>query len=177
VYADGRRYQDAQTAFRILIRDYEQNKTPELIEAAPEVYYRLGVLNKDLGQTSEALENFKQAVATFNHPLQGDGVPDYVARAQFYAADLMFDLGQNQEAVAAYEQAISRYPDHERAPWARYQIGLVYRRMGQDQKALEAFNTLLELAKTKPGELWEPLAQENQRDLTNKLQYQKYLKQ
>ncbi len=177
VYADARRYQDAQTAFRILIRDYEQNKTPEMVEAAPEIYFRLGMLNKDLGQSNDALENFRQAVATFNHPLQGEGVPDYVIRAQFYAADLMYDLGQNQEAIAAYEQAIARYPNHERAPWARYQIGLIYRRMGQDQRALETFNTLLQLAKTRPGELWESLAQENQRDLTNKLQFQNYLRQ
>ncbi len=177
VYADARRYQDAQTAFRILIQDFEKNKTPELIEAAPEIYYRLGILNKDLGQTNDALENFRKAVATFNHPLQGEGVPDSIIRAQFYAADLMFDLGQNQEAVAAYEQAIARYPDHERSPWARYQIGLIYRRMGQDQRALETFNSLLELAKTRPGELWESLAQENQRDLTNKLQFRKYLRQ
>jgi TolA-binding protein len=177
VYTDGRRYQDAQTAFRILIRDFEQRKTPELIEAAPEIYYRLGLLNKDLGQVGDALANFRLAVATFNHPLQGDGVPDYMVRAQFYTADLMYELGQNQEAIATYEQAIARYPAHERAPWARYQIGLIYRRLGQDQRALETFNALLDLAKTRPGELWEPLAQENQRDLANKLQFQNYLRQ
>ena len=43
-------------------------------------------------------------------------------------------------------------------------------------KALDEFNTLVELAKVRPGELWESLARENQRDLANKLDYREYLK-
>jgi TolA-binding protein len=176
VYGEQRRYQDAQNAYRLLVRDIEQSKEPELAEAAPEVFFRLGMVHKDLGQNAEALEAFRQVAARFNHPLQGEGVPDYIILSQFFAADLMFELGQNTEAVAAYEQAIARYPEHERAPWARYQIALIYRRTGQEQRALDALNALLELAKTRPGELWEPLARENQRDLASKLQYQDYLR-
>jgi tetratricopeptide (TPR) repeat protein len=177
LYADARRFQDAQNAFRILLRDFEQNKTPELIESAPEIYFQLGMLHKELGQFSEALDAFRRTAATYNHPLQGEGVAEFVVRGQFLAADMMAELGQNSEAIAAYEQAIARYPDHERAPWARYQVGLIYRRTGQDKRALETFNTLLELAKKKPGELWESLAQQNQRDLATKLKYQDYLRQ
>jgi tetratricopeptide (TPR) repeat protein len=135
------------------------------------------MLHKELGQFSEALDAFRRTAATYNHPLQGEGVAEFVVRGQFLAADMMAELGQNSEAIAAYEQAIARYPDHERAPWARYQVGLIYRRTGQDKRALETFNTLLELAKKKPGELWESLAQQNQRDLATKLKYQDYLRQ
>ena len=104
-------------------------------------------------------------------------MPDFVELSQFFTADMRFELGQDREAIAAYEQAITLYGEHDRAPWARYQMGLIYRRLGDDQKALEAFNTLVELAKVRPGELWEPLAKENQRDLATKLDYQEYLKQ
>ncbi|HEX9843691.1 MAG TPA: hypothetical protein VGC20_13115 [bacterium] len=56
-------------------------------------------------------------------------------------------------------------------------MGLIYRRIGEDRRALDAFNSLVELAKARPGELWESLARENQRDLAAKLDFQNYLKQ
>ncbi len=177
VYFSGRQYAEAQRTYRALIQDVEKAKSGDLIEAAPEVYYREGLIAKELGQNTEALENFRQVVARYNYPLTGEDVPDYVIRSQFAVGDLLFEVGQNQAAVTAYEAAVSRYADHERTPWARYQMGLLYRRMGEDKRALEIFNGLVDLAKTRPGELWEPLAKENQRDLTDKLQYQNYLRQ
>lgn len=177
VYFSGRQYAEAQRTYRALIQDIEKAKSGDLIEAAPEVYYREGLIAKDLGQNTEALENFRQVVARYNYPLTGEDVPDYVIRSQFAVGDLLFEVGQNPAAVTAYQAAVSRYPDHERTPWARYQMGLLYRRMGEDKRALDIFNGLVDLAKTRPGELWEPLARENQRDLTAKLQYQNYLRQ
>jgi len=177
VYFNGRQYAEAQRTYRSLIQDIDKAKGGDLIDAAPEVYYRQGLIAKELGQNSEALEDFRQVVVRYNYPLTGDDVPDYVIRSQFSVGDILFELGQNAAAVSAYESAVSRYPDHERAPWARYQMGMLYRRMGDDKKALDVFNGLVELAKTRPGELWESLAKENQRDLSTKLQYQNYLRQ
>ncbi len=177
VYFVGRQYAEAQQSYRALIQDIEKAKSGDLIDAAPEVYYRQGLIAKELGQNSEALDNFRQVATRYNYPLTGEDVPDFVIRSQFTVGDLLFDLGQNSAAVSAYEAALSRYPDHERAPWARYQMGLLYRRMGDDKRALDIFNGLVDLAKSRPGELWEPLARENQRDLASKLQYQNYLRQ
>ncbi len=177
VYLASRQYPDAEKTYRALIQDIEKTKSGPLVEAAPQAYYRLALINKELGQQSEALENFRQAVARYNYPLLAQEVPDFIIRSQFAVGDLLFDMGQNQQALAAYEQAIGRYSTHERAPWASYQMGLVYRRTGEDKKALEIFNSLVELAKTRPGELWEQLARENQRDLNDKLKYQSYLQQ
>jgi TolA-binding protein len=177
VFFSGRQYAEAQRTYRALIQDIEKAKSGDLIDAAPEVFYRQGLIAKELGQNSEALENFRQVVARYNYPLTGEDVPDFVVRSQFSAGDLLFELGQNAAAITAYEQAVARYPAHERAPWARYQMGLAYRRMGDDKRALEIFNGLLDFSKTRPGELWESLARENQRDLSAKLQYQNYLRQ
>ena len=85
--------------------------------------------------------------------------------------------GDRAFAQLAYEDAIARYPKHERTPWAWYQIGLIHRRNGNDVQALETFNQLVEMAKERPGELWEGLAKDNQRDLVNVLQYREYLSQ
>jgi len=89
---------------------------------------------------------------------------------------MLYELGQDREALSAYEGAIAQYGDHERAPWAQYQMGLIYRRLGEDRRALEQFDALVEQAKTQPGELWESLARQNQRDLAAKLEFQNYLK-
>ncbi|MBI4083636.1 MAG: tetratricopeptide repeat protein [Candidatus Lambdaproteobacteria bacterium] len=177
MYFLGRRYNDALNAYRILVQEFERGQAPELNEAIADVSYRLGMVHKELGQAKDAGEAFKKAVENFHYPIEGAGVPDFVIAAQFFYGDALFDLGDDEGAVAAYEESIRRYPNHERAPWARYQIGLIYRRTGQEQKALEIFNGLVDLAKSRPGELWEALARENQKDLVNLLQYREYLKQ
>ncbi|MFI5399733.1 MAG: tetratricopeptide repeat protein [SAR324 cluster bacterium] len=177
VFFNGRQYDEAQRTYRALIQDIEKANAGDLVDAAPEAFYREGLIAKELGQNSEALENFRQVAARYNYPLTGEDVPDFVIRSQFATGDLLFEQGQNPAAIAAYEQAVARYPDHERAPWARYQMGLLYRRMGDDKHALEIFNGLVDLAKSHPGEMWEALARENQRDLSDKLQYQDYLRQ
>ena len=176
VYFNGRRYQEALNAF--LIAEQEAKKSEELAlqEALPEVYFYLGQLYKELGRLKEAQDAFGLVVDHFNHPLQGAEVPEYVVLSHFLMGDVLFELKQDEEATAAYEAAIARYSEHAKAPWAKFQIGLILRRNGEERQALKVFNELVELAKSRPGELWETLARENQRDLVNSLGYQEYLK-
>jgi tetratricopeptide (TPR) repeat protein len=176
-YATGRRYDDALNAYRILAQDFERSQDPVLSESISEVYFELGQTYKELGRNKEALDAFQASVDNFHHPIQGPNVPDFVILAQFRIGDMLYELGQDREALDAYQRAIAQYGQHERAPWARYQMGLIYRRMGDDRKALDEFNSLVELSKSKPGELWESLARQNQRDLVTKLNFQDYLKQ
>ena len=142
-----------------------------------EVNYRLGVIYKELGRFKDGLDRFRDAVANFHYPIQGSNVPDFVIFSHFSIGDMLYELGQDSEAIAANEQAIALYGEHDRAPWARYQIGLAYQRLGEDRKALDSFSALVDLAKVRPGELWESLARQNQQSLANKLQYRDYLKQ
>jgi len=48
-----------------------------------------------------------------------------------------FDIGQQQESIAAYEKALALDPQNADV-WT--DMGVMYRRSGQSQKALEAFN-------------------------------------
>ena len=177
VYAAGRRYEDALKAYQILVLEFEKTKNPDLGEAIAEIYFEQGQIFRELGRNKEALDSFQSASDNFHHPIQGPSVPEFIILSHFLAGDMLFELGQDLEAVEAYRRSISLYSEHAQAPWARYQIGLIYRRTGEDRKALDEFNLLVDLAKVRPGELWEPLAKENQRDLANKLDYQNYLKQ
>jgi tetratricopeptide (TPR) repeat protein len=177
VYVTGRRYQDAMNAYRILAQEFERTQDPQLGESIAEVYFDLGNVYKELGRNKDALDSYQAAVANFHHPIQGSNVPEFVILSQFRIGDMLYELGQDRDALTAYQHAIDLYQNHERAPWARYQMGLIYRRMGEDRKALDEFNSLVELSKSRPGELWASLAQENQRDLAAKLNFQNYLKQ
>lgn len=175
VYFAARRYTDALNAYKIMVQDFEQNQGEQLGEAIAEVHHRLGLIYRELGQMKNAADAFRASIENFHHPIQGELVPDYIILSHFLIGDSLYDLAQNEEAIAAYEEAIGLYPEHDKAPWARYQIGLIYRRTGQERKALDTFNALVELAKVRPGELWEPLARENQRDLVNALEFKNYV--
>lgn len=177
VYFTARRYRDALKAYNILANEFKRSPDPVLGESIAEVYFERGQIHKELGRTKDALDNFQAAVDNFHHPIQGESVPEFIILSHFQAGDMHYELGDNQEAIDAYRRAVSLYGDHDKAPWAQYQIGLAYRRMGEDRKALQVFDSLVELAKLRPGELWEPLSRESQRDLSNKLGYQEYLKQ
>jgi TolA-binding protein len=177
IYTRARRYQDARNAYRLIVQDFEKNPGGALGEAAAEAYYRLGQLYKELGQITEAEESFAKAIENFHHPIQGALVPEFIIRSAFLIGDVRFELNRDPEALQAYRDAIAKYPDHERTPWAWYQIGLIQRRNGEDVKALETFNTLVEMAKKRPGEMWEGLAKDNQRELTDVLKYKDYLNQ
>ena len=70
--------------------------------------------------------------------------------AQFYAGQALEKQGQPDQAIAAYEEVISRYPTDPAAADAQYQIGYVYlveSRTAYDKKAAnkasDAFNDFL----------------------------------
>ena len=70
--------------------------------------------------------------------------------AQFYAGQAMEKQGRQDEAIAAYQEVISRYPSDPAAADAQYQIGYVYlveSRTAYDKaaadKAQEAFEDFL----------------------------------
>jgi len=70
--------------------------------------------------------------------------------AQFYAGQALEKQGQPDQAIAAYEEVISRYPTDPAAADAQYQIGYVYMvesRTAYDKaaatKAQDAFNDFL----------------------------------
>jgi outer membrane protein assembly factor BamD len=70
--------------------------------------------------------------------------------AQFYAGQALEKRGQNDDAIAAYQEVISRYPSDPAAADAQYQIGYVYlveSRTAYDEsaavKAQDAFDDFL----------------------------------
>ena len=92
--------------------------------------------------------------------------------AQFYAGQAMEKQGQPDQAIAAYEEVISRYPSDPEAADAQYQIGYVYlveSRTAYDKaaatKAQDAFNDFLARY---PNSEKAPQAKDNLQTLTNR---------
>ncbi|NOZ25182.1 MAG: outer membrane protein assembly factor BamD [Nitrospirae bacterium] len=82
----------------------------------------------------------------------------YAPLAQLKIAESYVKEGQPELAVEEYRRFLQIYPDHPRAPYAQYQIALVYFRQiegpergaGGARKALEEFQKLLRLYPRNP---------------------------
>ncbi len=82
----------------------------------------------------------------------------YAPLAQLKIAESYVKEGQPELAVEEYRRFLQMYPDHPRAPFAQYQIALVYFRQiegpergaGGARKALEEFQKLLRLYPRNP---------------------------
>ena len=69
------------------------------------------------------------------------------------------DSGNYKLALSYYEGFLERYPDDlDRGIWAQYEIAFLHHKMGDDRGALELFNALLELYRTKPADVVYPTA-------------------
>ena len=162
------------------IQKYDQYKEPFKAEIVPELYYDLGELLEETGNYAEAGEAYQQAIARYHHPVDHPDTPDYIIKSHFLAADMHNKVQNNKIALAEYQKAISLYGGSkdpeimERLNWARYQIGTLHSRLGDDQKALKIFKELID-KQDGEGQLWKKLSAENHRAITRKLSYQNYM--
>jgi TolA-binding protein len=63
--------------------------------------------------------------------------------AQFYVGECNLQAGNNQEAVAAYNQVIAMYPRTRSVAPAYYKRGLAFERLGQTDRARESFEAAI----------------------------------
>lgn len=104
--------------------------------ALAEPYHRLGITYSDLGQHARAAQYYQQAVA-----LDPDD-PEI-----FYNAGVNHThLQQFPEAIAAFERCLSLKAE----PDAYVNLGVLYQRAGQPEKARACFRKALELAPDHP---------------------------
>ncbi len=73
--------------------------------------------------------------------------PDKIVEAFFQQGVLMFNQGNPQAAVEAFQRVLSADPKHSRA---YYELGRAYLSAGDMEKAKEALQTFLELAPNDP---------------------------
>ena len=98
----------------------------------------------------KAFPSMARAQQIFENIVKTAPFSKWAPLAQFYAGQALEKQGQPEQAIAAYEEVISRYPTDPTAADAQYQIGYVYlveSRTAQDKgaatKAQEAFEDFL----------------------------------
>jgi len=99
-----------------------------------------------LGVAQRAANQLDAAAASFAKAIE---LSPNVAEYYFNAAVVFRRQEEVEQAIPMYEKAVGLAPDHADA-W--YDLGYMYKLNHEDAKAIEAFNTFLELNKGKDAE-------------------------
>ncbi|MGK0289405.1 MAG: TolA-binding protein [bacterium] len=153
----------------------QQQCNPLIREVVPKTYFALGNLYRELGLYQKSVVNYKKVLDEYTHPINDPKVEKYILNAQFLIGDMYFELDQIPQAMKAYQSAIGLYPNSEQAPWAKYQIGQIYRKQDKKSIALKIFTELTEAAKKQPKALWGRLAKQSKKEIENAIRFDKYL--
>lgn len=162
--------------YRQTIKDYQDSANMLDREIVPACWFALGNLYQGIGQYDNAIDAFKMVLNSYEHPLQDPDVEEYIVDTHFILGNLFYELNQIPEAFETYTNATSLFPKSDKTPWAKYQVGQIYVKNGNKDKALEIFSELVEEAKKEKDALWGPLAVESQKSILNDLKFDKYLK-
>ena len=167
--------------YKQTIDKYEQKKDPILLEIIPELYFDLGELHKDKGNYLEAGDAFEKTISSFRYPTDHLETPKYIIKSHFLAAEMHDKAQKFDNALSSYKKAISLYLENKNQEimddvfWARFRTGTIYKHQGKDQLALKIFKELMD-EKVEEDKLWKKLANENFREISNRLAYGEYLK-
>ena len=115
---------------------------------------------KFFAMANDRIENkeYKEARELLTEVKNRDLTKKYAPLAQLRIADCYIKEEEPELAVAEYRKFIEFYPDHRYAPYAQYQIGLVYfnqiegyeRGYGEAEKALVEFEKLKKIYPRNP---------------------------
>ena len=124
-----REFASAISVFERLIAEFPQH------EAAADVWFRIGESYFNLEQYEQAL-NAYGSVDDWPGPEQDD--------ALYNSAWVYMELNRGEEAAATLGRLLAEFPDSELAANAQFTIGDYHYNEGQYEKALEAYQGLLE---------------------------------
>jgi Flp pilus assembly protein TadD len=123
-----------------------------------DVLTNLGVAYYNLGKLDEAVEQYTKAVKLA--PNDGD-IRSNLAAAYVQKYQANGDKDQLNQALQEYKKAVELKPDLAEA---HFGLGVVYALLGQNQDAIQAFETFQKLDKGK-----DPLASENAKQYLQQL--------
>lgn len=109
---------------------------PPTVGLSPTRMYETAWTDYVGGQWSLAITGFEAFLKTFPNSELAD-------EAQFYIGETFFSQGRFQEAVAAYNRVIERYPGTNSIPDAYYKRGLAQDRLGQPDAARESWEFVI----------------------------------
>jgi len=79
---------------------------------------------------------YEMAIEGFKEFLREFGTTEQAADALFYMGESQFNLKMHKEAVASYEQLLSRFPRSGKGPAARLKKGLAHFELGEKTQGI-----------------------------------------
>ena len=87
--------------------------------------------------------NFDLALKGFSEYLQYFGNTELAPNAQFYIGEIHYQKSELDQAVAAFDLVLEKYPENNKTPDAHYMKGMALLKTGQRNKARDEFYTLI----------------------------------
>jgi len=115
----------------------------------------LAGVHERAGEKEAALACYQRAAAATSSP--------YAARGLARSADLLFQLGRIDEALAAYERLLASSPPADEEAWGAYQIGNCRFLRGEHPQAGERYDEVL---RRWPQSFWAPFAKERLEEMS-----------
>jgi tetratricopeptide (TPR) repeat protein len=108
-------------------------------KAASRSHYQLGIIARDRG-------NFDEAISHFEEVSLDDEVVSVLAQGNI--GDCQVELGQYEDAAKTFERAAASARGTDAAPFTaplmHYKAGIVFMELGQNDKAVDHFETIVE---------------------------------
>ncbi|MEN3038544.1 MAG: tetratricopeptide repeat protein [Candidatus Kryptonium sp.] len=101
-------------------------------------YYQKGNALRKLKRNAEAIESFRVVAE------QRKDSPWLSALAQYQIADIYYDEGKFEEAIAESKKLITKFPKDERVPKAYYTIGWAFKELKMLDSSISYFKSLVE---------------------------------
>lgn len=95
-----------------------------------------------------AQKDYAKASTAYRNCLKLSGDADLTARAQYWLAESLYQLGRDDEALAEYRRVTTLAPTHELAPWAFYSMGMIDLRQSRFPGAITSLERLTTQYKT-----------------------------
>ncbi len=158
------RFNDATRGYLAIVKRLRLDNSFAAKMDLAETLYQLGKLYTNTEQHQKAFNAYLQASQL---KPRRKSTPPEIQHSTFLAAEALAQLGKPRQALAQYKKALAQYPKHTQAPWAHYQIGVQWMRLGNFSQARSQFKLVSQLP-GKPNALWRSLALEKEKDLAKR---------
>ncbi len=104
--------------------------------------YFFGVSYWRLGKLDDALRIFQSAVKPGEKAVDSSPRNFVLPQIRCAIADLLYDMGRIRDALKAYQDIVSTYPDDKNSDWANYRIGRIQYLLGRESEALKTLKRI-----------------------------------
>lgn len=152
-YTKEEEYELANEEYRKFIEMYPDNKYASYAQyqIATNHFVQIESPERGFGAAAKALEEFEKLKKMFpRNPykevleLKIEKCRNIMAEYEFIVAEFYLKKGAYNAALGRFQGVIAKYPSYNKEPRVLYNIALIYKKLGENNKALEYVTRLIE---------------------------------